>query len=94
MENLKYQQFLKYKDFLNEKQIEQFFTYIRNYIINSTYEHHYCTFQLNGKKIDLENADSGTIHEVVQEFLARSSYDDYNIIVGGDFQLVHKSPFR
>ncbi|CAD8081191.1 unnamed protein product [Paramecium sonneborni] len=96
--NHKYQQFLKFKDFLNEKQVTQFFNYMSNFLINlqsSLFEHHYCTFQLNQKVVDIETADSKTVYEVITEFLHRNQQHPENLyIYGGDFQLVHKSGFR
>ncbi|CAD8185228.1 unnamed protein product [Paramecium pentaurelia] len=97
-QNHKYQQFLKFKDFLNEKQISQFFHYISNVLINlqgSMFEHHYCTFSLNKKVIDIVTADSKTVYEVITEFLHQHQKQHENLyIYGGDFQLVHKSGFR
>ncbi|CAD8151773.1 unnamed protein product [Paramecium octaurelia] len=97
-QNHKYQQFLKFKDFLNEKQITQFFHYIQNFLINlqsSMFEHHYCTFQLNKKPIDIETADSKTVYEVITEFMLRHQKQHENLyIYGGDFSLIHKSEFR
>ncbi|CAK73135.1 unnamed protein product (macronuclear) [Paramecium tetraurelia] len=97
-QNHKYQQFLKFKDFLNEKQITQFFRYIQNFLINlqsSMFEHHYCTFQLNKKPIDIVTADSKTVYEVITEFMIQHQkpHEDLHIY-GGDFSLIHKSDFR
>ncbi|CAD8067357.1 unnamed protein product [Paramecium primaurelia] len=96
--NHKYQQFLKFKDFLNDKQVTQFFHYMSNFLVNlqsSIFEHHYCTFSLNNKIIDIETADSKTVYEVITEFLHRNQKNHENLyIYGGDFQLIHKSEFR
>ncbi|CAD8096946.1 unnamed protein product [Paramecium sonneborni] len=98
IQNPRYLQFLKYKEFLNEVQIKQFIVYLQEQLISSpcrSYTYHYCTFSQQQKKIDLMNTSSRETYEVLFEFAERINKDkQFNFIFGVDFNMIHKSKFK
>ncbi|CAD8191987.1 unnamed protein product [Paramecium pentaurelia] len=98
IQNPRYLQFLKYKEFLNEIQIKQFIVYLQEQLIQSqskTYTYHYCTFSQQQKKIDLMNTSSRETYEVLFEFAERINKEkQFNYAFGVDFNMIHKSKFK
>ncbi|TNV74863.1 hypothetical protein FGO68_gene1416 [Halteria grandinella] len=98
IQNPRYLQFLKYKEFLSELQVKQFIAYLQEQLIgqiSKSYTFHYCTFSQQQKKIDLMYASSREIYEVLFEFSERMVQGrQFNYIFGIDFNLIHKSKFK